>query len=703
MTTMEAVNQNTRLHQTIAGSEVSERDFANVSVLELVLMRVRVRSQRRATWLAQLWGQLGIDSVNSFEGHLQACLNDRDTLEAETRWYQSAEMVQPLNERLRRIEQALAKEAGERLSRLGTTFHLSEPELDLLQTCLAIAIDPTLGTVYGYLQQHNARPYATEALVARLFGYGHRSLWSPGCPLAVWGLVRAGEASPGDPSPLMLDPVVIAWLQGELHLDADLVGRVHTVSTHPPLDSWPVAETARTIERALQHQPAVRILMSGPTASGRRTFAAVVAARFGLETLEVDTSAIAEGDWPDVFVRVQRLAVMGGMALVWSGSGVHHRWPNQIALAPLQFVACDEHQFVLPCNRIVDYRIDLPSPTLDERRHLWKAAIPESVAWPTEGFETLVSRYRLNAGDISAVGQRNPGSAREASSFARELTRQRLGDLGQLLDCPFTWDDLVLSAKVRQDLEDFTFEAQERSTFWESSQAQRLFPRGTGLVALFGGLPGTGKTMAVQVIAADLELDLFRVDLATVVSKYIGETAKHLGQIFARGTRMNAVLLFDEADALFSKRTEVKDSHDRYANADTSYLLQLLEEYRGIIILATNKKQNIDSAFIRRVRYVLDFPRPDGAQRQQIWSQVIGELCGEEARARLDSTITTLAEGVEMSGAQIKNAVLASIFVARRSQESLDMAHLLRGVERELSKEGRSLGSREKGRLIGNG
>jgi SpoVK/Ycf46/Vps4 family AAA+-type ATPase len=305
-------------------------------------------------------------------------------------------------------------------------------------------------------------------------------------------------------------------------------------------------------------------------------------------------------------------------------------------------------------------------------------------------------------GDISAVGQRCPVSAKAAAALARELTRQRLGNLGQLLDCPFTRHDLVLTAKVQQDLEDFTFEAQERSTFWESPQAQRLFPRGTGLVALFSGPPGTGKTMAAQVVAADLELDLFRVDLATVVSKYIGETAKHLGQIFARAARMNAVLLFDEADALFSKRTEVKDSHDRYANADTSYLLQLLEEYRGIVILASNKKQNIDPAFIRRMRYVLDFPRPDAVQRQQIWHQVVEELCGEEAHQRLHRTMMSLAEGVELSGAQIKNAVLASIFVARRSREPLGMAHLLRGVERELGKEGRSLGSREKGRLMGD-
>jgi SpoVK/Ycf46/Vps4 family AAA+-type ATPase len=219
-------------------------------------------------------------------------------------------------------------------------------------------------------------------------------------------------------------------------------------------------------------------------------------------------------------------------------------------------------------------------------------------------------------------------------------------------------------------------------------------------VALFSGPPGTGKTMAAQVIAADLELDLFRIDLATVVSKYIGETAKHLAQIFAQASRMNGVLLFDEADALFSKRTEVRDSHDRYANADTSYLLQLVEEYRGIVILATNKRQNIDAAFIRRVRYIFEFPRPDAAGRRRIWRQLIGELAGHETLSRLEATIEALATNIELSGAQIKNAVLASIFVSRRSREPLAMAHLLRGIERELGKEGRSLGSRELERLM---
>ncbi|HLT02618.1 MAG TPA: ATP-binding protein, partial [Geminicoccaceae bacterium] len=275
--------------------------------------------------------------------------------------------------------------------------------------------------------------------------------------------------------------------------------------------------------------------------------------------------------------------------------------------------------------------------------------------------------------------------------------------LGHLLECPFTWDDVVLPERLRQALEDFAFEAHDRVRFWEDAATRRLFPRGTGLVALFGGPPGTGKTMAAQIVAAELEMDLFRIDLASVVSKYIGETAKHLRQIFARAARMNAVLLFDEADALFSKRTDVNDAHDRYANADTSYLLQLLEEYRGIVVLATNKKQNIDPAFIRRVRYVFDFPRPDVAERRRIWRQVIGELCGAETLQRLGPTLDALGAGVDLSGAQIKGAVLAAIFAARRRRAPLAMPHLLQGLERELAKEGRTLGAREQDRLLRDG
>lgn len=678
-------------------------DLAQASVLELVLMRVRLRCRRRAAWLAHLWGGSVADSFATFEAAVKTSLDDRDTPEAESAWFNNGEEVEALNVSLTRVEQALAADAGAGLTQLAQIFRLSQPEVDLLQACLAPAIDPAVGTVYGYLQHHPGRNYATEPLVARLFDHGHQAMWTPSSPLAVWGFVTACEAASGEPAALEVAPVIVAWLQGTLRIDGALAGLVRMVQTRKPLDSWPVSDAVRLIERGLAREATVRLVIGGPPSSGRRTFAAAVAAHFGIQAVAVDTTEVTDGAWPNLFMRAQRLAVLGGFALVWHGSSLNRRWPGDIAPAPIQFMACDVGEVIPPSEQVIDHRIELPGPTLDERRELWRASIPHSRVWPQAGFERLCERYRLSAGEIVSISNRDPDSAREAATFARELTRHRLGDLARLLDCPFTWDDLVLTERLRAALEDFAFEARERASFWESPNARRLFPRGTGLVALFSGPPGTGKTMATQVIAGDLELDLFRIDLASVVSKYIGETAKHLAQIFARAARMNAVLLFDEADALFSKRTEVKDSHDRYANADTSYLLQLLEEYSGIIILASNKKQNIDSAFIRRMRYVFEFARPEAYERGKIWRQVIGELSGAESLGRLEATIESLAANVEMSGAQIKSAVLASLFVARRSREPLAMAHLLRGVERELSKEGRALGARERERLAHNG
>ena len=257
----------------------------------------------------------------------------------------------------------------------------------------------------------------------------------------------------------------------------------------------------------------------------------------------------------------------------------------------------------------------------------------------------------------------------------------------------------MLKPQALAALRDLAYEAQERAEFWENPEARRLFPRGTGLSALFTGDPGGGKTMAAQIIAAALELDLYRIDLARVVSKYIGETAKHLREVFTRAAEMSAILLFDEADALFTKRTDVRDSHDRYANADTSYLLQLIEEYRGLAILTTNKRGNVDPAFFRRLRYVFDFPKPGPEERRQIWRRIMTGLLGDETAGRLEPASALLARQVEASAAQIKNALLASIFIARRNGCEVQPSHLVLGLDRELAKEGRSSGQHVRNEL----
>ena len=205
--------------------------------------------------------------------------------------------------------------------------------------------------------------------------------------------------------------------------------------------------------------------------------------------------------------------------------------------------------------------------------------------------------------------------------------------------------------------------------------------------------------MAAQVIAADLELDLFRVDLSSVVSKYVGETSQNLERILSRAENMDIVLFFDEADALFGKRTEIKDAHDRFANTDTNYLLQAIENYAGIVLLASNKKANIEPAFIRRLRYVLEFSPPDENQRFTIWDQIIAELTDPKTARGLESQLRTLAKEVSLTGAQIKFSILAAVFVARKEGEPLNTRHLLRGLKRELLKEGRSLSEREMEKL----
>ena len=379
--------------------------------------------------------------------------------------------------------------------------------------------------------------------------------------------------------------------------------------------------------------------------------------------------------------------------------GARPPWPRGLPSIAAQFIVATDEQETRAVEGWIDQRVELGIPNVAERERLWRLHVPEAAEWDASAVSILAQRHRLSVGEIVAIGTRAPATVDEAAELGRDVSRHRLGELGKLVVCPFGWDDLVVPSRLRADLEDFAYEAKTRAKFWEQPQARRLFPRGTSLVGLMTGPPGTGKTMAAQVLAADLGLDLVRIDLATVVSKYIGETSRNLRKIFLRAARMNAVLLFDEADALFAKRTEVKDSHDRHANADTNYLLQLLEEYDGVAILASNKKANMDPAFLRRMRYILDFPKPDAVQRGTIWRRVVGELAGGERVETLATLLETVARGVDLSGAQIKNAALAALFVADKRREPLSSEHLMKGIDRELGKEGRHVNPKERERI----
>jgi SpoVK/Ycf46/Vps4 family AAA+-type ATPase len=257
-------------------------------------------------------------------------------------------------------------------------------------------------------------------------------------------------------------------------------------------------------------------------------------------------------------------------------------------------------------------------------------------------------------------------------------------------------------AAVGDALRDIAFEANDRRAFWEQPRVARLFPQGRGLVALFCGPPGTGKTMAAQVIAAELGLDLYRVDLSAVVSKWVGETAQHLEKVLARAADQNLALFFDEADALYGKRVdEIRDAQDRFANMDISHLMVAIENYTGIVLLASNLKTNIDPAFIRRIRYCVEFPKPDRTARRAIWQRVTAGLWNARVATALAPALDELAEH-EVTGAQIKNACLSAAFTARRSGRRPTRAILALALARELAKDGQGISARALAKLSGS-
>jgi SpoVK/Ycf46/Vps4 family AAA+-type ATPase len=273
----------------------------------------------------------------------------------------------------------------------------------------------------------------------------------------------------------------------------------------------------------------------------------------------------------------------------------------------------------------------------------------------------------------------------------RTRVRPRLDDLAQRIECVSDWADLVLPAVEQRILRDIAAQVRHRAQVYETWGFASKGTRGLGISALFAGASGTGKTMAAEVLARELRLDLYRIDLSQVVSKYIGETEKNLRRIFDAAEAGGAVLLFDEADALFGKRSEVRDSHDRYANIEISYLLQRMESYRGLAILTTNMRGALDACFLRRIRFVVQFPFPDAGLRSEIWRRVF------PANTPVDSLDVRKLARLTVPGGNIRNIALQAAFLAADGGEPVRMPHLRQAARREYAKLERTLSDSEVG------
>ena len=331
--------------------------------------------------------------------------------------------------------------------------------------------------------------------------------------------------------------------------------------------------------------------------------------------------------------------------------------------------------------------IEVDPPTTGEQRDLWQHALGPRAAALDGRLEALVSQFHLNPSTIRAICAAAPVTVSSVEQLddvlweaCRLQARPRLDDLAQRIEPVARWDDLVLPGLQKDVLREIAVHVRQRTRVYEQWGFAAKSNRGLGISALFSGASGTGKTMAAEVLANELRLDLYRIDLSQVVSKYIGETEKNLRRLFDAAETSGAILLFDEADALFGRRSEVKDSHDRYANIEISYLLQRMESYRGLAVLTSNMEDALDTAFLRRIRFIVHFPFPDYDQRVEIWR---GIFPAETPLAHLH--IEKLGR-LNVAGGNIRNIALHAAFLAAEAGEAVGMQHLLHAARAEYAK-----------------
>ena len=584
-------------------------------------------------------------------------------------------------------------------------FGLSSFESGVLLLCAGAELDLAFGPLIAAGHGDAARTAPTFGLALSAFADGHWSALTPGAPLRYWRLVEVGAGPSLLASPLRLDERVLHALLGLGALDEQLAGFVHRV---PPSDD-PLAPSHR---RQADQAAAAWTAAASPLPVGelcgrggpgeKRALASATAARLGLALHVLDAHALPTTPHElDVLLRLwAREATLSASALLLDADGLDAseapraaavRQALEHAPGPV-LVAAPERQRRLVRPRI---SLDVEPPTTGEQRDLWREALGPAGRTLNGAVDRLATHFTLGAPAIRAAARggvengEDGGLADRLWDACRAAARPRLDDLAQRIEPAAAWADLVLPDRQIQTLHDIVAHVRHRMRVYETWGFAAKSARGLGISVLFAGPSGTGKTMAAEVLARALRLDLYRIDLSRVVSKYIGETEKNLARVFDAAEAGGAVLLFDEADALFGKRSEVKDSHDRYANIEVSYLLQRMESYRGLAILTTNLKDSLDDAFLRRLRFAVTFPFPDAALRAEIWRRAFPAATPTEG---LD--VDALAR-LNVTGGNIRNVALGAAFLAADADEPVRMGHLLRAARAEVVKLDRPLSDHE--------
>jgi MoxR-like ATPase len=623
---------------------------------ELALALVRAQARRLALWMEFVWrsGQASPDQGPAIgPAEVARLLAPAEMREAEARFFAESGAGSAEAEAA-----ALAGDAQwvAMLSRFG----LDAAEAAVLVLAVAVELDPGLGRVMGYLHDDGRLTQPTPWLAARLAGVAPAPF--AGAALRRWLLAAPVEEPARLMTPWLVDPAVAASVAGAGWTEpaiAAVIVRPEEVAALPVLHA---AAMARLESLADLREGE---LVGGP-GMGKRTLAAQFAARRGKRLLAVDAGRA--GDVLALTRALRWAAMTGAVAYFANADAVTEADWGRVTRLDVPYLRAVRH----PTGQAVP--IALAPLTVAARRSLWAhaSALPPPAA---------LAAQRLTPAEIMKA------AARPGEPFERQ-TRRPDNALLSRLPTAYTWDDLVLPEDTLAQLRALESQVRLRWTVYEDWGFSRLTHLGQGICALFGGRSGTGKTMAAQVMANSLGLDLLRVDLAGVVNKYIGETEKKLREVFDACEDSGALLFFDEADALFGNRTQVKDAHDRFANIEIDYLLQRIERFDGVAILATNRRQDLDPAFVRRLRFVIEFSAPSPAERLELWRRALVPCApsGEAILGAIDYEY--LAAALLMTGAEIKNTALAAAFLARAEGARIGMSHVFTAARREMAKQG---------------
>jgi len=582
------------------------------------------------------------------------------------------------------------------LERLCRLLGLSPFEREILLLCAGMELEPHWGEICAEAQKHPQRPYPTLGLALAIAPSPYWNALQPDAPLRRWRLIEIGPGDALTTSPLRLDEQIMHYLMGRCALDERLrrLGAIRLVPQMLVPSHRVLADTLAQawVTASQEKRPFPLLQIWGQDRESLGTIAATTCESLGLEVWAIAAEVLPtdpnqlhllrdliEREWQ----LNRRVLLLDGENL--EGGTSEREWAivylSDALTTPLMLTSQDRRR---PSRR-PHMTVEVPVPTAQEQRQLWEEHLKDQATALNGHMDALVAHFNLNRSAIETIC----GSVRNAPETAlfptlwnacRNHARPQLDALAERITPKATWEDLILPEKELSILQEAAAHVRQRSKVYEQWGFSNKGQRGLGISALFAGASGTGKTLAAEILGNALHLDVYRIDLSAVVSKYIGETEKNLRRVFDAAEGGGVILLFDEADALFGKRTEVKDSHDRHANLEVSYLLQRMEAYRGLAILTTNLKASLDQAFLRRIRFVIQFPFPDATQRAEIWRRVFPS---QTPVAELD--YNKLAR-LNVPGGNIRNIALNAAFLAADAGEAIAMHHLLQAARSEYMK-----------------